>query len=63
MSFRMPFAGESDVPSPDSVLSHCYGALLPMFDTVEALVLRQVCKEFKAPSPRWQSFRGMTRRR
>ena len=45
--FRMPFAGESEIPSPDSVLSHCYGALLPMFDTAEATVLRQLCREFK----------------
>ena len=47
LPFRMPFAGESEVWSPDSVLSHCYGALLPMFDTAEALVLRQLCREFK----------------
>ena len=45
--FRMPFAGESEIPSPDSVLSHCYGALLPMFTTAEATVLRLLCKEFK----------------
>ena len=43
----MPFAGESEIPSPDSVLSHCYGALLPMFTTKEATVLRQLCREFK----------------
>ena len=43
----MPFAGEGEFFSPDSVLSHCYGALLPMFDTAEATVLRQLCKEFK----------------
>ena len=45
--FRMPFAGESDPWSQDSVLSHCSGALLPMFDTAEATVLRLLCKEFK----------------
>ena len=43
----MPFAGEGGFFSPDSVLSHCYGALLPMFDTKEATVLRQLCREFK----------------
>ena len=47
MPFRMPFAGEGEFFSPDSVLSHCYGALLPMFDTAEATVLRQLCREFK----------------
>jgi len=47
LPFRMPFAGESDPWSPDSVLSHCSGALLPMFDTAEATVLRLLCKEFK----------------
>ena len=47
MPFRMPFAGESEVWSPDSVLSHCKGALLPMFTTKEATVLRQLCREFK----------------
>ena len=47
MPFRMPFAGESDTPSPDSVLSHCYGALLPMFTTEEANTLRLLCREFK----------------
>ena len=46
--FRMPFAGEGDAPSPDSILSHCYGALLPMFTTKEATVLRQLCKEFRS---------------
>ena len=45
--FRLPFAGEGETPSPDSVLSHCYGALLPMFTTKEATVLRQLCREFK----------------
>jgi hypothetical protein len=44
----MPFAGEGEFISPDSVLSHCYGALLPMFDTVEANTLRQLCREFKS---------------
>jgi hypothetical protein len=47
MPFRIPFAGEGEFFTPDSVLSHCYGALLPMFDTEEALVLRQLCREFK----------------
>ena len=47
MTFRMPFAGEGEFFTPDSVLSHCYGALLPMFTTEEATVLRLVCKEFK----------------
>ena len=47
MPFRIPFAGESEIPSPDSVLSHCYGALLPMFTTAEATVLRVLCREFK----------------
>ena len=47
LPFRMPFAGESEPWSPDSVLSHCSGALLPMFDTAEATVLRLLCKEFK----------------
>ena len=48
MPFRIPFAGEGEVFTPDSVLSHCYGALLPMFDTAEATTLRQLCKEFKS---------------
>jgi hypothetical protein len=48
MPFRIPFAGESDSWSPDSVLSHCYGALLPMFTTKEATTLRQLCREFKS---------------
>ena len=43
----MPFAGESEFWSPDSILSHVYGALLPMFTTKEATVLRQLCREFK----------------
>jgi len=47
MPFRMPFAGEGEFFSPDSVLAHCYGALLPMFDTAEATMLRQLCREFK----------------
>jgi len=47
MPFRIPFAGESDIPSHESVLSHCYGALLPMFTTAEATVLRLLCREFK----------------
>lgn len=47
MPFRMPFAGDSEVWSADSILSHVSGALLPMFDTAEATVLRQLCKEFK----------------
>jgi len=44
----MPFAGEGEFFTPDSVLSHCYGALLPMFDTKEATTLRQLCREFKS---------------
>ena len=40
--FRMPFAGEGEFFTPDSVLSHCYGALLPMFTTEEATTLRQL---------------------
>jgi len=59
----MPFAGESDIPSPDSVLSHCYGALLPMFTTKEATVLRQLCREFKdtvAEFP-WEDVRTVIR--
>jgi hypothetical protein len=48
MPFRIPFAGEGEFPSPDSVLSHCYGALLPMFTTKEATTLRQLCREFKS---------------
>jgi hypothetical protein len=47
MPFRIPFAGEGEFFISDSVLSHCYGALLPMFDTEEATTLRQLCKEFK----------------
>jgi hypothetical protein len=47
MPFRLPFAGEGEFFTPDSVLSHCYGALLPMFTTKEAATLRQLCKEFK----------------
>jgi hypothetical protein len=35
------------VPTPDSVLSHCFGALLPMFTTKEATTLRLLCREFK----------------
>ena len=42
MPFRMTFAGESDSWSPDSVLSHCYGALLPMFTTKEATTVQGV---------------------
>jgi len=48
MPFRIPFAGEGELFTPDSVLSHCYGALLPMFTTKEATTLRQLCKEFKS---------------
>jgi hypothetical protein len=48
MPFRVPFAGEGEFFTPDSVLSHCYGALLPMFDTKEATTLRQLCREFKS---------------
>jgi hypothetical protein len=47
MPFLIPFAGEGEFFSPDSVLSHCYGALLPMFTTKEATTLRQLCREFK----------------
>ena len=47
MPFRIPFAGEGEFFTPDSVLSHCYGALLPMFDTQEATTLRLLCREFK----------------
>jgi hypothetical protein len=46
MPFRIPFAGEGESFTPDSVLSHCYGALLPMFNTKEAITLRQLCREF-----------------
>ena len=45
--FSIPFAGAGLVYTPDSILSHCSGALLPMFTTKEATVLRQLCKEFK----------------
>ena len=48
MPFRIPFAGEGEFFTPDSVLSHCYGALLPMFTTKEATTLRQLCREFKS---------------
>ena len=48
MPFRIPFAGEGEFFTPDSVLSHCYGALLPLFTTKEATTLRQLCKEFKS---------------
>ena len=48
MPFRIPFAGEGEIFTPDSVLSHCYGALLPMFTTKEATTLRQLCREFKS---------------
>jgi hypothetical protein len=47
MPFRIPFAGEGELFTPDSILSHCCGALLPMFDTVEATTLCQLCREFK----------------
>ncbi len=43
----MPLAGEGEFFTPDSVLSHCYGALLPMFTTKEATTLRQLCREVK----------------
>jgi hypothetical protein len=46
--FRIPFAGESDPWSPDSVLSHCFGALLPCVGTEGATTLRLVCREFKS---------------
>ena len=48
LPFRIPFAGEGKSFSPDSVLSHCYGALLPMFTTKEATTLRLLCREFKS---------------
>jgi hypothetical protein len=48
MPFRIPFAGVGEFFTPDSVLSHCYGALLPMFTTKEATTLRQLCREFKS---------------
>ena len=48
MPFRISFAGEGEFFTPDSVLSHCYGALLPMFTTKEATTLRQLCREFKS---------------
>jgi hypothetical protein len=48
MPFRIPFAGEGEFFTPDSVLSHCYGALLPMLTTKEATTLRQLCREFKS---------------
>jgi hypothetical protein len=48
MPFRIPFAGEGEFFTPDSVLSNCYGALLPMFDTMEATTLRQLCREFRS---------------
>jgi hypothetical protein len=48
MLFRIPFAGEGEFFTPDSVLSHCYGALLPLFTTKEATTLRQLCREVKS---------------
>ena len=45
--FRMPFAGQGDFATPDSVLSHCSGSLLPMFSTREANTLRLLCREFR----------------
>ena len=42
----MPFAGVSDPPTPDSILSHVGLALLPFFDRKETLMLRGVCREF-----------------
>jgi hypothetical protein len=48
MPFRIPFAGEGEFFTPESVLSHCFGTLLPMFDTKEANTLRQLCREFKS---------------
>jgi hypothetical protein len=51
MPFRIPFAGEGEFFTPDSVLSHCYGALLPMFTTKKATTLRQLCREL-------QDYRG-----
>ena len=49
----IPFAGnpidwvDGDDVSPDSVLSHAKGAFLPFFTTKDAIVLRQLCREFK----------------
>jgi hypothetical protein len=63
MPFRIPFAGEGEFFTPDSVLSHCYGALLPMFTTKEATTLRLLCKEFKttvADFP-WEDHRTVIR--
>jgi hypothetical protein len=40
---NMAFAGSGY----ETILSHAYGALFPMFDTKDALVLRQVCLELK----------------
>jgi len=36
-----------DFVSPDSILSHAKGAFLPFFTTKDAIVLRQLCREFK----------------
>ena len=49
----IPLAGNptdwqhGDFVSPDSILSHAKGALLPFFTTMDATVLRALCKEFK----------------
>ena len=47
MDFRIPFAGEGLFPTPDSVFSHVRYALMPLFDTRDALSLRLTCKELK----------------
>ena len=46
-TFCKPFSGEGESFFSDSVLSHGNKALLPMFDTKEAAVLRQLCREIK----------------
>jgi len=49
----IPLAGNptdwqhGDFVSPDSILSHSKGALLPFFTTKDAIVLRALCREFK----------------
>ncbi len=59
MPFRMPFVGEGEFFTPDSVLSHCYGALLPMFTTKEATTLSNCAGSSGAL---WQTFPGRMRR-
>ena len=49
----IPLAGNptdwqhGDFVSPDSILSHAKGAFLPFFTTMDATVLRALCREFK----------------